>query len=178
LFSVAFLFITGGLKASTHQFMFIFGIFFEIIDYNGLEFDFWRSSVPSFVFFLTLGLIFALSGWGGIVYLFIFTLPFLGYRWLFFLLFMFAVTGTAIPIVAYLHMRFPSHPTVKMETILREALMVGAYADLLAWLQLGRVLTFSISLFIAIGLIIVEVLLRVRESSQWTPQTPQNVKNE
>ncbi|MCE1253293.1 MAG: hypothetical protein LWX83_07045 [Anaerolineae bacterium] len=126
--------------------------------------------MPSLIFFITLGFIFSLAGWGGLLYLFLYTLPFLGYRWLFFLLFMIAVTGTALPFAAYLHMRFPSQPPVKMDTIIREALMMGAYADLLAWLQMGRVLTFPIGLFILICLVVMEILLRVRENSRWTPQ--------
>jgi hypothetical protein len=87
---------------------------------------------------------------------------------------MIAVTGTTLPVIAFLHMRFPSNSPVKMETVLREALIMGGYADLMAWMQLGRVLTFPISLFILIGLIAVEILLRIRENSRWSPQNSKN----
>ena len=39
----------------------------------------------------------------------------------------------------------------------------------LAWLRIGRVLTPSMALLIAIGLILIESLLRLRERSRWKP---------
>ena len=126
--------------------------------------------MPSLIFFTILGLIFATGGWAGVIFLVFFTLPFLLNRWLFFLLLMMAVTGTLLPFVGYLHMRFPSTPQVKMETVIREALMLGFFGDLLAWLQIGRVLTFPISLFILVCLGSLELLIRIREKSRWTPQ--------
>ena len=83
---------------------------------------------------------------------------------------MMAVTGTVLPFVGYLHMRFPSQPPIKMETVIREALMLGFYGDLLAWLQMGRVLTFPISLFILVCLAILEFFIRIRENARWVPQ--------
>jgi hypothetical protein len=126
--------------------------------------------LPSLIFFTILGLIFLISGWGGVIFLVLFTLPFLANRWAFFLLFMMAISGTMLPFVGYLNMRFPSHPPVRMETVIREALMLGFYGDFLAWLQMGIVLTFPISLFILVCLAILEFFIRIRENSRWTPQ--------
>lgn len=52
---------------------------------------------------------------------------------------------------------------------MREALWVGIYFPTLAWLQLGRVLTPALVLLLAIGFVAIEVLLRLRERSQWKP---------
>jgi hypothetical protein len=53
--------------------------------------------------------------------------------------------------------------------IIREALWIGIYFPTLAWLQLGRVLTPTLILLLAVGLIAIEILLRMRERSQWKP---------
>jgi len=73
-----------------------------------------------------------------------------------------------------LNMRFPSKPPVRMETVIREALMLGFYGDLLVWLQMGRVLTFPISLFILVCLAVLEFFIRIRESSRFTPRETRN----
>jgi hypothetical protein len=46
---------------------------------------------------------------------------------------------------------------------------VGVYATTVAWLQLGRVLNVAIAVLLALGLAIIEWLLRLRERSQWKP---------
>ncbi len=118
---------------------------------------------------LPAALILSISGWGGIAYLIFFTLPTLGPRWLFFFLGVLAVTGFALPLMAFLNRRFPSHPPVSVGVILREALWVGIYFPTLAWLQIGRVLIPSLAVLLAVGLILIETLLRLREKSQWKP---------
>jgi hypothetical protein len=52
---------------------------------------------------------------------------------------------------------------------LRQSLWIGIYGPTLAWLQIGRVLTVALTILLAIGLILIEVLLRLRERSQWKP---------
>jgi hypothetical protein len=39
----------------------------------------------------------------------------------------------------------------------------------LAWLQIGRVLTPSLAFLLAVGFVLIEWLLRLREKSQWNP---------
>jgi hypothetical protein len=80
-----------------------------------------------------------------------------------------AVTGIALPLFAFLNNRFPSTPPVSTGVILREALWAGIYFPTLAWLQIGRVLTPSLGLLLAVGFILIEFLLRLREKSQWKP---------
>ena len=110
-----------------------------------------------------------LVGWGGLAILITNSLPTIGPRWLFFFLATLALSGTSLPLIYYLNLRFPAVPPVKAGVIVREAIWVGIYGDLLAWLQLGRILTPSLMGFIGVGFIILEILLRVNERSQWKP---------
>jgi len=53
--------------------------------------------------------------------------------------------------------------------ILRQSLWIGIYFPTLAWLQLGRTLTPALAILLAVGLVLIEILLRMRERSQWNP---------
>lgn len=121
--------------------------------------------------FLPAAIILALIGWGGMVYLVIFTRPTVGPRWLFFFLSVLAVTGTALPVMAFLNRRFPSTPPPTSAVVLRQALWAGIYFPTLAWLQIGRVLTPALALLLLLGFVLIEWLLRLRERSQWKPDS-------
>ena len=124
---------------------------------------------PPVAAFLPTAVLLSLVGWGGLVLLVNLTLPTVGPRWLFFFLSFLALTGTALPAVAFLNRRFASAPPATHGVVLRQAIWVGIYGPTLAWLQMGRVLTFSLALLLAIGLALIEWLLRLRERSQWSP---------
>jgi hypothetical protein len=126
--------------------------------------------MSSYRSYLYSGLLLAAVGWGGLTLLIRFVYPTLGPRWLFFFLLTLALCGTALPAIVYLHRRFPSEPRADWDTILRQTIWVGAYGNLLAWLQLGRVLTLFLAFFLALGFILIESLLRLRERSRWEPQ--------
>jgi hypothetical protein len=128
-----------------------------------------NQSSPPVRNFIPAALILALIGWGGLYALLNFTFPTVGPRWLFFFLGVLAITGTALPIVAFLNQRFPTNPPVSPGVIIREALWFGVYFPTLAWLQLGRVLTPALVLLLGAGFLAVEILLRMRERSQWNP---------
>jgi hypothetical protein len=128
-----------------------------------------RNSITSLLPYFFAGLILGGLGVIGLFVILTSTLPTLGPRWLFFFFLSLAASGTALPIIALLHRRFPSHPTVEPGAILRQAIWVGIYGNLLAWLQLGRVLNLSLIVFLAIGFVVIEVILRLRERTQWTP---------
>jgi hypothetical protein len=119
------------------------------------------------VFISTLFLI--IIGWGGLAVLVTNTMPTIGPRWLFFFLVTLALSGTSLPVIYFLNLRFPAMPPVKAGIIIREAIWVGIYGDLMAWLQLGRILTPSLMGFVGIGFILLEILLRINERSQWKP---------
>lgn len=125
---------------------------------------------PPVRIFLPAALILALIGWGGLIYVLVFTRPTVGPRWLFFFLSVLALTGTALPAVAFLNRRFPSTPPPSSAVILRQALWVGIYFPTLAWLQIGRVLTPALALLLLLGFVLIEWLLRLRERSQWKPE--------
>lgn len=118
---------------------------------------------------LPAAIIFTVIGWVGIGALIVFTLPTIGPRWLFFFLLVLALTGPALPLAAFLNLRFAVTPPVAAGVIVREALWVGIYFATLAWLQIGRVLSASLALMLVVGLILMEWLLRLREKSQWKP---------
>ncbi|HZD56123.1 MAG TPA: hypothetical protein VE136_05350 [Anaerolineales bacterium] len=126
-------------------------------------------SSPSVGHFLPAAFILAISGWVGLFFLINYTLPTVGPRWLFFFLGVLALTGTALPIVAFLNRRFQSNPPANSVVIVRQSIWVGVYGATLAWLQIGRALTLALAVLLALGLIVIEWLLRLRERSQWNP---------
>ena len=124
---------------------------------------------PSVSSFIPTTLVLVIVGWGGLFYLCQNTLPTVGPRWLFFFLAVLALTGTVLPVVAFLNRRFPSTPPATTGVILRQSLWIGIYFPTLAWLQLGRTLTPALAILLAVGLALIEILLRMRERSQWNP---------
>jgi hypothetical protein len=123
--------------------------------------------LPSFWSFLWISLVLSIIGWGGLLLLVFMSLPTIGPRWLFFFLFTLALSGIAMPVTYFLNRRFPSDPPVDGNVVLREGMWVGVYGSLLAWLQMGRVLTLALGLVLGLGLGLVEILLRMSERSQW-----------
>jgi hypothetical protein len=121
--------------------------------------------------FLPASLILLILGLGGFYAVVTYTVPSGGTRYLFFFTAVLALTGIALPAVAFLNRRFPSTPPVTQAVILRQAIWAGIYLPTLAWLRIGRILTPSIALLLAVGLILIEWLLRLRERSQWKPDS-------
>ena len=114
-------------------------------------------------------LVIAFIGWVGLFFLLQYTQPYLGPRWLFFFLMTMAISGTALPIVYFLNIRFPSDTPANTSVIIRQALWFAIFFDLLAWLQLGRVLNSILIAVIALGIIAIENLIRMVERSHWHP---------
>jgi hypothetical protein len=117
-------------------------------------------------------LLLMIAGWGGLFYLITQTLPYVWPRWGFFMLSLMAITGTALPVVYFLHRRFPGEQPVENNVIVRQALWFGVYGATLAWLQLGRLVTVYVVVGLAVGLIAIEYLIRLREKAHWKPPTP------
>ena len=109
-----------------------------------------------------------LAGWAGMVYLVASTIPSPGPRWLFFVVGVMALTGTAAPFVRLLNRRFSRYP-VPPTVLLRQSLWVGFFGATCAWLQIGRTLNLSTTLLLAAGLAGIEWFLRMRERSRWDP---------
>lgn len=125
--------------------------------------------MPPLHTFVLAGLFLAITGWGGLYGLLFYSLPTLGPRWLAFFFLTLALAGTALPIAAFLNRRFPGEVPADGGTILRQALWVSLYGNILVWLQLGRVLNSSLAGFLAVGFILIEFTIRLRERSRWEP---------
>jgi len=113
-----------------------------------------------------------LVGWVGMILLLNFSLPILGPRWIFFLLLTIGASGLALPILFFLHLRFPTDPPAEMNVYIREALFVSIFVDMLAWLQLGRMLSPLRAFLVAIGMVAIEFFIRLRERSKFRPKEP------
>ena len=120
--------------------------------------------------FLPLALLLAVPGWIWLIYLITKTLPELGNRWMFFVAAVLAVSGITLPIVAYLNRIIKPFGSATFEIVVRESTMIGAYAGILLWLNKGQVLTLGLAFILAVGFIIVEMTLRLRNRSEWHPQ--------
>lgn len=127
-------------------------------------------SPPEVKLFLPSAIILLIVGWGGLYFLAKIASPTGGTRWLMFFLGFLAITGTALIPVAFLNRRFPSLPPPTPLVILRQSLWVGIYLTTLARLQTDFVLTLPVALLLALGLILIEWMLRLRERSQWKPR--------
>lgn len=125
----------------------------------------------TFRYFLGSSITLFVAGWGGLLLMiFGFDVPPLVWaRWGFFVLGIMAITGTALPVVYFIHRRFRSHPPVEPNVIVRQALWVGVYGATLAWLQLGRLVSLYVVLGLAAGLAAVEYFIRLRERAHWRP---------
>jgi hypothetical protein len=124
------------------------------------------------------GLFLMIVGWGGLALL-IFVLnvhPYVWARWSFFALWFIALSGTALPIVYFLNLRFPSDPRAEPNVIVRQALWVGVYGATIAWLQLGQLVTLWVLAGLGAGLVAIEYVIRSRERARWRP--PQNTDEE
>jgi hypothetical protein len=104
-----------------------------------------------------------LVGWYGLYLLVNSTLPYLGPRWLFYVFWISACTGTALPFLWFLNRRFRTSDPASPKVLLREGLLIGLYASLCLWLQLNRMLNLTLALLLAIGIFIIEWLLRIVE---------------
>lgn len=131
---------------------------------------------PAYRPFLVPTLLLIVGGWGGLYLLLNLTEPTLWPRWAFFVLIVLACAGTALPVVYLLNRLFPSRPPVEPRVITRQAGWFGIYFATLAWLSIGRILDFSVGLWLALGLAAIEYLLRTRETlpppHDNTPQPP------
>ena len=108
-------------------------------------------------------------GWGGLLALLLLTVPHVFARWMFFLLALSALSGTAIPFIIFLSKRFGKTP-ISVDVLMRRAIWVGVIGCILAWLQLGCALTWTIGLLIVSVIVAIEWLIEIRERSLWNPE--------
>lgn len=128
-----------------------------------------EKSSPPITDFIPAAIFLMIVGWLGLFLLIFYTLPTVGPRWLFFFLSVLALTGTALPITAFINRRFSSLPPPTHGVVIRQALWFAVYLSTLIWLQIGRVLSLTLVILLAVGFILIEFLLRMSERSQWKP---------
>lgn len=115
---------------------------------------------PSFRPFWFPTILLMVIGWGGLALLLNFTLPTIWPRWSFFALLVIAFTGTALPVSFLLNQRLLSNGA---GVVTRQAVWVGIYVAILAWLQIARILNFSVGLWFVLGFLGLEYLTQLRE---------------
>ncbi len=110
-------------------------------------------------------LLMLIGGWGGIYWLVTTQRPFVGERWLFFLLLHIAAAGTALPLLSYINARITPARRVPPPSgvIVRQSVWVGLFVVACAWLQIPRVLNAQLMFFLALVMVVIEVFLRARE---------------
>jgi hypothetical protein len=101
-----------------------------------------------------------ISGWGGLALVLNMTQPALWPRWSFYALTVMAFTGTALPFSYFLNRRLMLN---EVRVVTRQAVWVGLYAALLAWLKAGQSLSFSVALWIVLISLLVEYLFQLAE---------------
>jgi hypothetical protein len=109
-------------------------------------------------------------GWGSAAFAVFGLTPTVWARWLLFFGGTLGLTGMALPITWFLNLRFPSEPPVGPTVIMRQAIWVGVYGAILTWLQQARLVTIWTALGLAIGLVAIEYLVRMRERARWHPK--------
>lgn len=114
---------------------------------------------------LIAALVMAGGGWFGLYQVVTTVLPRVGPRWLFFVLLQIAVTGTVLPFVRYLNVRFTpvSADLPPGGVLVRQSVWIGLFVVTCAWLQIPRVLTPPIAFFLGLAFVIIEAFLRSRE---------------
>lgn len=110
-----------------------------------------------------------LVGWGGLLFLFYAVKPTVWGRWWFYVFWVLALTGTALPFTFLLNRRALPADSTLPAVILRQALWFGFYGAVLAWLQLSRLLNLWMIFGLGAGLIAIEYFTRLREESRWQP---------
>ncbi len=123
------------------------------------------SPPPDYTGIMFAAALMAAAGWIGLWLLVTTALPTAFPRWLFFVFLYLAVTGTVLPFVRFLNVRFSAEDTLPASgVILRQSVWVGLFAVACAWLQIPRVLNPVIAFFLALSLAVVEFFLLMREN--------------
>jgi hypothetical protein len=125
----------------------------------------------SFLPYLASAISLFVLGWGAAAFAIFALTPTVWARWLVFFGGTLGLTGLTLPVTWFLNLRFPSEPPVGSSVIVRQAIWVGVYGVLLVWLQQARLVTLWISLGLALGLVAIEYLVRMREKARWQPKS-------
>ena len=125
---------------------------------------------PSVRSIIPLSMVLAIPGFFWLIYLMTSTLPDLGNRWMFFAAAVLAISGLSLPLVTYLNRIVQPFGPANFESVVRESTMIGVYAGILLWLNKSQVLSAGLALILGIGIVLVELLVRLRNRSRWHPE--------
>jgi hypothetical protein len=125
----------------------------------------------SFVPYLVATASLIVLGWGSAAIAIFMLTPTVWARWLLFFGGTLGLTGLAMPVAWFLNLRFPSEPPAGPNVVVRQAIWVGVYGAILAWLQQARLVTLWTGLGLALGLVAIEYLIRMREKARWRPKS-------
>ncbi len=121
---------------------------------------------PDHIGALITGVVMMIGGWAGLYWLVTTQQVSLGPPiWMFFILLHIAVTGTVMPLVRYLNVRFTriDRPLPPGGVIVRQSVWVGLFVVICAWMQIPRVLSTPVIFFLLLVFIVLEGFLRIRE---------------
>jgi len=124
----------------------------------------------SFLPYLASAISLLVLGWGAAATAIFVLTPTVWARWLLFFGGTLGLTGLALPVTWFLNLRFPSEPPAGPYVIVRQAIWVGIYGIVLAWLQQVRLVTIWTGVGLAFGLVTIEYLVRMREKARWQPK--------
>lgn len=105
------------------------------------------------------------TAWGGLYWLVTTQKPFVGQRWLFFMLLHIAAAATVLPLLGYINARITPlrRQPPPAGVIVRQSVWFGLFVVACAWLQIPRVLSAQLMFFLALVFIVIEIFLRSRE---------------
>ncbi len=129
------------------------------------------STEPAQASAVAAGVLLAVGGWSGLLWLVSNQLPTVPNRWVFYALLHIALTGTALPFVRLLNQRFGRERAAFLPpgVLIRQAVWVGLFGTVCAWLRIPRLLSVPLAIVLIGALVIIEALLRLRERTRWRP---------
>lgn len=132
----------------------------------------------SFLPYYLFSFLLALAAWTGLGLLVIYTKPTIGPRWLFFFFFFLAVAGTFLPVFTLVYQRTRGNRSFSFASPIRQTLMLASYADLMVWLQMGRILEVTTATFLFAILLGIEILIQLFDRSKWRPDEQEELIDE
>jgi hypothetical protein len=93
---------------------------------------------------------------------------------IFFVLLFIAITGTAMPPVAYLNARFGQVDSQRVHRVrfIRQSIWMGTFVVIAGWLQTRRILTVTLALILLAVLALTETFLITREAPPTSDERP------
>lgn len=125
-----------------------------------------KINTPKPAAYFPLSILLAIPGLIGLLILFRGTEPTLFPRILFFVFMMLTFSGLGLMPCAYLNAYLTKDGMTRQRVVVRQATWVGMFFTVIAWFQVGRILSTSVAVVTAIGFILIEFLFLMRDKSR------------